>query len=194
MDFLLTKETGEKTVLLSKANTVKLVHLGFTEGMNLTKAGDEELKGITLEVYLQVLKMGKPVGPREVMKAADLSSPSVAYRHLQKLEDLGYLQKNSYGEYITKKKARVSGYVWIGNRLMPKMWRYSIVFLAILIVEAVILVVHYHVEHYEFKVFFLLLILITVLALAVFTVEGLIQVRRRNYNKHEKPASEAAAP
>ena len=131
--------------------------------------------------------MGKPVGPREVMKAADLSSPSVAYRHLQKLEDLGYLQKNSYGEYITKKKARVSGYVWIGNRLMPKMWRYSIVFLAILIVEAVILVVHYHVEHYEFKVFFLLLILITVLALAVFTVEGLIQVRRRNYNKHEKP-------
>lgn len=159
----------------------------------MTKASDEELEGITLEVYLQVLKMGKPVGPREVMKAADLSSPSVAYRHLQKLEDLGYLQKNEYGEYITKNKANIAGYVWVGSRLMPKMWRYSIVFLAILIVEAVILVVHYPVEHYEFKVFFLLLILITVLAFTVFTVEGLLQARRRHYSKPEKPASEAAA-
>ncbi len=100
----------------------------------MNKADKEELEGITLDVYLHVLKIGKPVGPREVMKAANLSSPSVAYRHLQKLEDLGYLQKNAYGEYITKNKAHVSGYVWIGKRLMPKMWRYSIVFLAILVV------------------------------------------------------------
>ena len=92
------------------------------------KTDKEELGGITLDVYLHVLKIGKPVGPREVMKAANLSSPSVAYRHLQKLEDLGYLQKNEYGEYITKNKAHVSGYVWVGNHLMPKLWRYSIVF------------------------------------------------------------------
>jgi hypothetical protein len=155
----------------------------------MSKAGKEGLEGITLDVYLQVLKIGKPVGPREVMKAANLSSPSVAYRHLQKLEDLGYLQKNEYGEYITKDKARVSGYMWIGNRLMPKMWLYSIVFLAILVAEAVILVVHYPVETDEFKVFFLLLILITVLAFSVFTIEGFLQIRRAHYGKQEKPAS-----
>jgi len=152
----------------------------------MNKAGKEELEGITLDVYLQVLKMGKPVGPREVMKAANLSSPSVAYRHLQKLEDFGYLQKNAYGEYITKDKAHISGYIWISNHLIPKMWRYSIVFLAILAAEAVILAVHYAVETYEFKVFFLLIILITVLALSVFTIEGYLQVRRTHYSKHEK--------
>ena len=152
----------------------------------MNKAGREKLEGITLDVYLQVLKIGKPVGPREVMKVANLSSPSVAYRHLEKLEDLGYLQKNEYGEYITKDKARISGYIWIGNHLMPKMWRYSIVFFVILLVEAVILVVHYRVETNEFKVFFLLLILITVLAFTVFTVEGFLQIRRTHYGKHEK--------
>ena len=73
------------------------------------------------------------------MKAANLSSPSVAYRHLQKLEDLGYLQKNEYGEYTAKDKAHINGYIWVGHRLIPKMWRYSIVFLGILIVELFVL-------------------------------------------------------
>ena len=151
----------------------------------MTNGHKEELEGITLDVYLHVLKKGKPVGPREVMKAVNLSSPSVAYRHLQKLEDLGYLQKNEYGEYIAKNKAHVTGYVWAGHHLIPKMWRYSIVFLAILIVEAIVLYIHYAVETYEFKVFFLLLMLVTGLALGVFTVEGLLQNKRKQGNKSE---------
>ncbi len=40
-------------------------------------AKKEELEGITLSVYLYVVKKGKPVGPRETMKGAKLSSPSV---------------------------------------------------------------------------------------------------------------------
>ena len=54
----------------------------------MTDKADTELEGITLSVYWYVVKEGKPVGPREVMKGAHLSSPSVAYRHLQKLEEL----------------------------------------------------------------------------------------------------------
>ena len=146
--------------------------------MTDTKNGD--LEGLTLNVYLQVVKKGKPVGPRDVMKSAHLSSPSVAYRHLQKLEDAGYLQKNDYGEYTVKNKAAIHGYVWLGNRLLPKMWLYSLLFLGILIVELFVLIVHFSIETFEFKVFFLLLTLITGLALAVFTVEGLLQNKRRN--------------
>jgi hypothetical protein len=149
----------------------------------LTKTSNEKLEGITLDVYLHVLKKGKPVGPREVMKAINLSSPSVAYRHLQKLEDFGYLQKNEYGEYIAKNKAHITGYVWIGHHLIPKMWRYSLIFLAVLAVELVVLAIHYRVETYEFKVFFLLLILVTGTALGVFTREGLLQKRRKHYEK-----------
>ncbi len=145
----------------------------------MTGAGNEELEGITLNVYLYVAKKGKPVGPRDVMKGVNLSSPSVAYRHLQKLEDFGFLAKNEFGEYILKKKAHVRGNVWVGNSLVPKMRLYSLLFLGILIAELVVLFIHYAVETYEFKVFFLLLTLITGLALVVFTVEGFLQKRRR---------------
>ncbi len=146
----------------------------------MTNNDKVDLEGITLNVYLYAVKRGKPVGPRDVMKGANLSSPSVAYRHLQKLEDLGYLQKNDYGEYTVKRKAQIEGNFWLGHRLMPKMWLYSLIFLSILIVELVVLFIHFSIETLEFKVFFLLLTLITGLALAVFTVEGLLQNRRKN--------------
>jgi hypothetical protein len=137
-----------------------------------------EIEGITLSVYLYVAKKGRPVGPRDVMKGANLSSPSVAYRHLEKLEDLSLLGKNEYGEYFTKGKARVRGYVWIGKRLVPKMLAYSLLFMIILIVELIVFFLHYPVEDFKFAVFFLLLMLITGSAMGVFFVEGLL-VRRR---------------
>ena len=59
------------------------------------------------------------------------------------------------------------------------MWLYALVFLAILIVEIFVLVIHFPVETNEFKVFFLLLMVITGLALAVFAVEGFLQNRRK---------------
>jgi hypothetical protein len=152
----------------------------------VTTPNSEELEGITLSVYLYVVRKGKPVGPRDAMKGAHLSSPSVAYRHLQKLEDLGYLQKDKYGEYITKDKARVRGYIWIGRRLMPKMLVYSLIFMSILIVELVVLALHYSVENYTFKVFFLLLTLITGFAMAVFTVEALLHHKRTKLSQHNE--------
>jgi hypothetical protein len=102
----------------------------------------------------------------------------VAYRHLEKLEDLGLLQKNEYGEYVTKGKAHVGGYVWIGRLMMPKMLAYSLLFMSILTIELVIFALHYSVENDEFKVFFLLLMLITGSAMGVFIAEGLLQRRR----------------
>ena len=146
----------------------------------MTDSDKEELEGITLNVYLYCVKKGKPVGPRDVMKGANLSSPSVAYRHLQKLEDSGYLQKNQYGEYTVKSKWHVKGYTWLGRRLAPKMWLYSLLFTGILIVELFVLILHFSVENYEFKVFFSILMLITGLALVVFTVEGLLQNKRKS--------------
>ncbi len=137
----------------------------------------EEISGLTLTVYLYVAKKAKPVGPRDVMKGTNLSSPSVAYRHLQKLEDAGYLAKNEYGEYTVKKKTPIKGNIWIGRSLFPKMWIYALAFISALVVELAVLFVHFEVETYEFKIFFLLLILITGLALVVFAIEGFLQRR-----------------
>jgi len=145
----------------------------------LTDDDNKELEGITLYVYLYCVKKGKPVGPRDVMKGSNLSSPSVAYRHLQKLEDLGYLQKNQYGEYTLKSRGHVRGYTWLGRRLVGKMYLYALLFSGILGVELFVFFMHFSVENYEFKVFFALLMLITGLALAVFTAEGLRQNKRK---------------
>jgi hypothetical protein len=59
------------------------------------------------------------------------------------------------------------------------MWLYALVFFVILVVELAIFFIHFSVETYEFKIFFLLLTLITGLAFAVFAVEGALS-RRKN--------------
>jgi len=81
----------------------------------VTDCGREELEGITFNVYLYVARKGKPVGPRDVMKGMGLSSPSVAYRHLQKLEDWGYVAKDLYGGYTIHRKASIKGRFWLGR-------------------------------------------------------------------------------
>ena len=57
------------------------------------------MEDTTFKIYLFLVKEAKPSGPRDVMRGTSLSSPSVAYRHLQKLENLGLIQKNSFGQY-----------------------------------------------------------------------------------------------
>ena len=130
------------------------------------------LQGVTLKVYLYVVKKHGPVGPRDVMRGVRLSSPSVAYRHLQKLETMDLLTKDDYGNYIVKEKVAVRGYVWVGRILIPNPLVYSFIFLSILTIEFVVLAIHYSVETQEFKVFFLLLTAITTAALILFVIEG----------------------
>ena len=134
----------------------------------------EEVEGTTLAVYTYVVKERRPVGTRDVMRGANLSSPSVAYRHLQKLEARGLLLKTEYGEYVVKKKVNIRGFFWIGRSLVPRMLFYSFFFLGILIIEVSILVINFSVESYEFHVFFFYLALITGSAMTLFLVEGLL--------------------
>ena len=144
----------------------------------MTHSSSEELEGTTFAVYSYVVKEGKAVGTRDVMRGANLSSPSVAYRHLQKLEALGLLQKNEYGEDLVKEKANIRGYLWVGKTLVPRMLFYSFFFMGILIVEVTILGLHWSVEDYEFKVFFFYLALITAAAMVLFLIEGVLLLVR----------------
>lgn len=80
---------------------------------------EEELNATTFQTYLYLVKVGKPVGPRDLMRGANLSSPSVAYRNLQKLMDLGLVTKDAYGNYVVKEKLSMKGYVWFGKSLIP---------------------------------------------------------------------------
>ena len=145
----------------------------------MTSTDTQEPEGTTLNVYSYVVKKGKPVGPREVMRGASLSSPSVAYWHLQKLENAGLLQKNGTGEYIVKEKTSISGHIWIGKNLVPRLVCYSLFFLGILVVEAVIISVQFYSTGNVPNLALFYLIATNAIAFALFLGEGLL-IRRKN--------------
>ena len=132
---------------------------------------EEELNASTFQSYLYLVKAGKPVGPRDLMRGANLSSPSVAYRNLQKLMDLGLVIKDEYGNYVVKEKKGMKGYVWFGKTLIPNFAVFGFVFIGILIGEIAVLIPHLLVGA-PIEVSFWLLTLLTVVSAAIFLVEG----------------------
>jgi len=149
----------------------------------VTTADSQEPEGTTLNVYSYVVKQGKPVGPREVMRGANLSSPSLAYWHLQKLENTGLLQKNEAGEYVVKEKTSISGHIWIGRNLVPRLMCYSLFFLGILVVETIIISAQFFSTTQTPNLAVLYLIATNAIAFALFLGEGLLL---RQKNKPEK--------
>jgi DNA-binding transcriptional ArsR family regulator len=91
------------------------------------------LKGTTLEVYRFLLKSSKPVGIRELQRALNLSSPSVANYHLSKLEDAGLLKKQD-GAY-TVFKYLLENSIKISRFLIPRYFFYSVFAIAVLAIE-----------------------------------------------------------
>ncbi len=145
----------------------------------MTKNESEDLEGNTLNVYAFVAKEGKPVGTREVTRGANLSSTSVAFRHLQKLEVLGLLQKNEYGNYMLKEKTSVQGYVWIGKNLVPRLMCYGFFFIGALITELTMLITN-DLQGLVPESSFLYLTTLTVVSTAIFFGEGIALYRKRS--------------
>jgi hypothetical protein len=144
----------------------------------VTNEVNEELEGNTLNVYAYAIKEGKPVGPRDVMRGANLSSPSVAYRQLQKLENLGLMEKNKYGEYVVKEKTSISGHLWIGRNLVPRLVFYSFFFMGILGAEISIIAIQFFVYGQSLNLEIFYLIVITTIAMALFLAEGIVLHRK----------------
>jgi len=114
------------------------------------------------------------------MRGANLSSSSVAHRHLQKLELLGLLEKNEFGDYILKEKAGVSGHVWVGHNLVPRLMFYSFFFLGAFGAELAIIALSYFVTEIFIETSFLFLTGMTAVAMILFLAEGIILRKRFN--------------
>lgn len=91
------------------------------------------LKGTTLDVYRFLLKSSKPVGIRELQRALNLSSPSVANYHLSKLEDAGLLKRE--GSNYTVAKFLLENSVKISRFLIPRYLFYTIFAVVVLLIE-----------------------------------------------------------
>ncbi len=136
-------------------------------------ANSENLEGNTLNVYSCMVKEGKPMGPRETMRLANLSSPSVAYWHLQKLESLGLICKDEYGEYTVKEKVSISGYFWVGKTLVPRLIFYAFFFIGILIIEIAVIATPFIQYNQVPDAYMFYLMAPTIIAMVLFLSEGM---------------------
>ena len=159
----------------------------------MTNLDAEALEGTTLNVYAYVVKESKPVGPREVMRGVNLSSPSTAYRQLQKLESLGLLQKNVYGAYVVKEKASISGHLWIGRNLVPRLMCYSLFFMGIVGVELAIIATQFFLQNQLPHIELIYLAATNAVAMALFLGEGLL-LRRKNKPEQQKNVDKREEP
>ena len=144
---------------------------------------EDELTATGMRTYIYLIKAGKPVGPREVMRGAKLTSPSVAYRNLQKLIDMDLVSKDQYSNYVVKEKVGIKGYMWLGKRLIPRFIIFGLIFLVVLAIEIAILVLHLLTDS-SVEGSFWLLTVVTVVSAVVFLTEGL---KWRKSNKNQAP-------
>jgi DNA-binding transcriptional ArsR family regulator len=140
----------------------------------------DELEGNTLSVYAFIVRADNPVGLREITRGVELSSSSVAYHHLQKLENLGLIEKNSYGQYSLKKKASVDGYMWVGKNLVPRLMFYSFFFIGLFAVEASTILYYLVIKSLLLEVWFLFFTGTTLVAVLLFLIEGVVLYRKLN--------------
>ena len=144
---------------------------------------NDELEGNTLTVYAFIVHAAKPVGTRDVTRGASLSSTSVAFRHLQKLEDMGLIERNSYGDYILKEKTSINGHVWVGKNLVPRLMFYSFFFLGAFSAEIAIMMLMFLIKGAVLQVSFFFLTGLTGVAMFLFLIEGLLLFRKLNPNR-----------
>ena len=100
-------------------------------------SNEDALKGNSLEVYRFLLRNGKPAGVREVQRALNLSTPSLASYHLSKLEDAGLIKKEN-GNYVID-RIILEDCIKVNRFLIPRFLGYAIFAFLLLISELTVL-------------------------------------------------------
>jgi DNA-binding transcriptional ArsR family regulator len=133
---------------------------------------EAELNNTAFQIYLYLVKAKEPIGPRDIMRALNQSSPAVVHRHLQKLAESGLVDKDAYGRYTVKKKIGFKGYVWVGKRLVPRPILFSVSFAGLLVFFVAVWALHLSLGS-PIEESFIVLSVVTAVAAVFFLVEGL---------------------
>jgi len=100
---------------------------------------ESEIHGTTLRVYWYLFRNAKPVGVRETQRALSMSSPSIALYHLEKLRELGVVEKDASGEYFLKEQVQVGTlkmFLKVGRLILPRYLFYAVFLTTALLVYA----------------------------------------------------------
>jgi DNA-binding transcriptional ArsR family regulator len=100
------------------------------------RRAEAQVRGTTLRVYWNVFKSEGSVGVREIQRACGLASPSTALHHLEKLRELGVVQKDEYGQYRLMEQVKVGTlrlFLKFGRLVLPRYLFYAVFFSASLV-------------------------------------------------------------
>jgi hypothetical protein len=101
----------------------------------MVASAQKRLTGTTWDVYLSVLTSGEPVGVRDVWRNLNLSSPSLAQYHINKLLDMRLIEATAEGKYKASEKEQLyalRSFVRLRGRLIPRLVLYGAVVAGIL--------------------------------------------------------------
>ncbi|MGA3405729.1 MAG: hypothetical protein ABSD49_08375 [Candidatus Bathyarchaeia archaeon] len=98
---------------------------------------ESEIHGTTLRVYWFLFRNASSVGVRETQRALSLSSASVALYHLEKLREIGAVDKDEMGQYSLKDKVQVGSlkmFLRVGHIIFPRFLFYAVLLTTALMV------------------------------------------------------------
>ncbi len=88
------------------------------------------LRGKDWYVYWLLLKNGRPMSVRQVQRTLRFSSPSVAQHHLERLRELGLVQKQAVGgSYSLTAEVKIGvlrHFVKLGRLMFPRYFFYAV--------------------------------------------------------------------
>jgi len=90
--------------------------------------GSKQIYGKTWDVYLCILTSSSPIGVREIWRALDFSSPSLAQYHVNKLLELKLIENTLNGKYVTNDQERLEAlrsFLTLRGMLIPRMVVYA---------------------------------------------------------------------
>ena len=98
---------------------------------------ESKLRGNTLRLYWYMVKVAHPVTINEAQKSLKLSSPGLAAYHLNKLRELGLVEKTSQGEYRILEEVKIGvlrSFVRLYSFMVPTYVFYAVFFTSLLII------------------------------------------------------------
>jgi hypothetical protein len=145
---------------------------GGSSNERKSKRQPQELAGTTLHVYRILYREGKPLGINDVQKKANLSSPSLAYYHLNKLVESG-LASQKDGGYVVD-RVIFENMMRVGRSLIPLQTTFT-AFFATMIVGLLVFLRNYSSSS---PVIFLFALVTNAVACGIFTYYTITAVRK----------------
>jgi len=108
------------------------------------------LKGLTVKVYKFILKSGNPVGIRKIQRALNLSTPTLALYHVNKLEEAGLVKKHLNG-YVADRVV-LENLIRLRRILIPRYFFYTVFFITALIILIIFLRPYIVTKEYVFSI------------------------------------------